>query len=71
MPGRNALFVPGPTNIPERVRRAMSVMLEDHRSPSFPELSLPLFEDMKKIFKTKNGKVFLFPASGTGGWEAA
>ena len=71
MPGKNALFVPGPTNIPERVRRAMDVLLEDHRSPAFPELSLPLFEDMKKVFKMKGGKVFLFPASGTGGWEAA
>ncbi len=71
MPGRNFLFVPGPTNIPERIRRAMDVPLEDHRAPDFPEFSLPLLADLKKIFRTENGTVFLFPSSGTGCWEAA
>ena len=71
MQGRNFLFVPGPTNIPDRVLRAMHVAMEDHRSSKFPELTLSLFEDLKKVFKTEKGKVFIFPSSGTGGWEAA
>ena len=71
MPGKNFLFVPGPTNIPDRIRRAMDIPLEDHRAADFPEFALPLFEDLKKIFKTEYGQVFVFPSSGTGGWEAA
>jgi alanine-glyoxylate transaminase/serine-glyoxylate transaminase/serine-pyruvate transaminase len=67
----NPIFIPGPTNVPERVRRAMNVPQEDQRSPSFPDLSLPLFEDMKKIYKTDTGTVIMFPSSGTGCWEAA
>ena len=70
-PGRNFLFVPGPTNVPERVLRAMHVPMEDHRSSDFPKLTLPLFEDLKKIFKTKDGQAFIFPSSGTGAWEAS
>ncbi|MGZ5861866.1 MAG: aminotransferase class V-fold PLP-dependent enzyme [Methyloceanibacter sp.] len=70
-PGHNFLFVPGPTNVPDRVLRAMHVAMEDHRSSDFPKLTLPLFEDLKKVFKTKDGKVFIFPSSGTGAWEAA
>jgi alanine-glyoxylate transaminase/serine-glyoxylate transaminase/serine-pyruvate transaminase len=71
VPGRNHLFVPGPTNIPERIRRAMDVPLEDHRAGDFPDFAKPLFEDIKKIFQTSAGQVFIFNASGTGGWEAA
>src|SRR5688572_28480977 len=71
IPGRNFLFVPGPTNIPDRVLRAMHVAMEDHRSSKFPKLTLSLFEDLKKAFKTEKGQVFIFPSSGTGGWEAA
>ncbi len=71
MPGRNHLFIPGPTNIPERIRRAMDVPLEDHRRSDYPAITLPLFEDLKKVFRTRGGKVFVFPSSGTGGWEAA
>src|ERR1700720_2480862 len=69
--GRNFLFVPGPTNVPDRVMRAMMVAMEDHRSSRFPELTLSLFQELKKIFKTENGQVFIFPSSGTGAWEAA
>ncbi len=65
------LFIPGPTNIPEPVRRAMDLRMEDMRSPEFPKLTLPIFEDLKKVFKMKDGRVFLFPASGTGAWESA
>ena len=70
MRGRNFLFVPGPTNVPDRVLRAMHVAMEDHRSSSFPSLTKPLFNDLKKIFKTGPGQCLIFPASGTGGWEA-
>ena len=70
-PGRNHLFVPGPTNIPDRVMRAMSVQSEDHRSVDFPSLTKPLFEDTKKVFGSTEGTIFLFPASGTGIWESA
>ncbi len=69
--GRNHLFVPGPSNVPERVLRAMAVSQEDHRSPRFPDLVKPLLQDVKKVFKTTEGTVLLFPASGTAMWEAA
>jgi len=71
MPGRNFLFVPGPTNVPERILRAMHRAMEDHRSSAFPELTIPLFRDLKQIFRTTTGQVFVFPGTGTGGWEAA
>ena len=71
MPGRNFLYIPGPTNVPQRIRNAMSIEQEDMRALDFPKFTKPLFEDLKKIFKTKTGRVFIFPSSGTGGWEAA
>ena len=71
MPGRHFLFVPGPTNVPERVLRAMHRPMEDHRSSAFPELATSLLRDLKKVFKTTTGQPFIFPATGTGGWEAA
>ena len=71
IPGRNFLFVPGPTNVPDRVQRAMMVAMEDHRSSRFPELSRSLLTDLKKVFKTDEGQIFIFPSSGTGAWEAA
>src|SRR5213594_902287 len=71
MPGRNFLFVPGPTNVPERILRAMNRAMEDHRSSAFPELATGLFRDLRKVFKTTMGQAFIFPATGTGGWEAA
>ncbi|KQU85498.1 serine--glyoxylate aminotransferase [Mesorhizobium sp. Root102] len=71
MAGYNHLFVPGPTNVPESVRQAMNVSMEDMRSPSFPAFTLPLFDDVKKVFKNETGRVFIFPSSGTGGWESA
>ena len=71
MPGRSPLFIPGPTNVPERVRSAIDCPMEDQRAPDLPAFTLPLFEDLKRAFKTTSGQVFVFPASGTGGWEAA
>ena len=65
------LYVPGPTNVPDAVRRAMNVPQQDHRAPDFPELTLPLFADLKKVFANETGRVFMYPSSGTGAWEAA
>ncbi len=71
MTGQNPVFIPGPTNIPDRLRRAMNVQTIDHRSPDFAGLLVPLLGDLKKVFKTASGQIVTFPASGTGGWEAA
>lgn len=65
------LFIPGPTTIPDAVRMAMNLPMEDMRSPEFPKFTLPVFEDLKKVFKMKDGRVFIFPSSGTGAWESA
>jgi len=69
--GRNFLFVPGPTNVPDRVLRAMSVASEDHRSPDFPALTRACLDGLMPVFKTTTGHPILFPSSGTGCWEAA
>src|SRR5881628_2105753 len=71
MPGRTFLFVPGPTNVPERILRAMDRPMEDHRSSAFPDLATGLLRDIRKVFQTTTGQAFIFPATGTGGWEAA
>ena len=51
MPGIRGLFIPGPTNMPDEVRLAMDIPMEDQRAPDFPDFTLPLFEDVKKVFK--------------------
>lgn len=71
MAGRNHLFIPGPTNTPHEILSAMHVPMEDHRAPSFPKLFKPILEDLKKIFRTETGQTFVFPATGTAGWEIA
>jgi alanine-glyoxylate transaminase/serine-glyoxylate transaminase/serine-pyruvate transaminase len=71
MAGRNFLFVPGPTNTPDRILRAMHVAMEDHRSSSFPSLATGVLRDLKKVYKTETGQTYIFPSSGTGAWEAA
>jgi alanine-glyoxylate transaminase/serine-glyoxylate transaminase/serine-pyruvate transaminase len=71
IPGRNFLAVPGPTNIPDHVLRAMVVSMEDHRSSRFPELANGVLGDLKRLYKTTTGQPFIFPSSGTGAWEAA
>jgi alanine-glyoxylate transaminase/serine-glyoxylate transaminase/serine-pyruvate transaminase len=71
IPGRHFLFVPGPTNVPDRVQRAMMVPMEDHRSSRFPALTKSLLADLKQLFKTADGQTFILPSSGTGAWEAA
>ncbi len=71
MSNQNPVFIPGPTNIPDRLRLAMQVQTQDHRAPDFVETFAPVLEDTKKVFGTTQGQVVTFPASGTGGWEAA
>ncbi|MEC5210883.1 alanine-glyoxylate transaminase/serine-glyoxylate transaminase/serine-pyruvate transaminase [Psychrobacter sp. PL15] len=68
---QNPVFIPGPTNIPDRLRHAMNVPTQDHRSPSFSNTLLPVLADAKKVFKTQDGEIIMFTASGTAGWEAA
>ncbi len=71
MPGRNFLFVPGPSNVPDRILRAMHRPMEDHRSSNFPGLIRPILNDLKTVFGTTSGQAFVFPATGTGMWETA
>jgi len=71
MAGRNHLFVPGPTNTPHEVLSAMHVPMEDHRSPIFPNLLKPILADLKHVFRTEAGQCFVYPATGTAGWEVA
>jgi alanine-glyoxylate transaminase / serine-glyoxylate transaminase / serine-pyruvate transaminase len=68
--GRQFLQIPGPTNVPERVLRAISRPTVDHRGPEFAVLGLELLEGMKEVFKT-SGKVIIYPSSGSGAWEGA
>ncbi|MEO1491431.1 MAG: L-aspartate--glyoxylate aminotransferase BhcA [Pseudomonadota bacterium] len=71
MTSQNPVFIPGPTNIPDRLRHAMNIQTMDHRASDFGDMLGPLLSDLKKVFKTTTGQVITFPASGTGGWEAA
>ncbi len=68
--GTNHLFIPGPTNVPDDVRRAMNVAQEDQRGPDFGRFVLSILDDLKPVFRT-TGTIMLFPGSGTGAWEAA
>jgi len=69
--GRNHLFVPGPVNIHENVIRAMSVPGQNHRDPWFAPFYKKLVNDTRYIYQTKEATPFIFPGTGTGGWEAA
>ncbi|MFK7745180.1 MAG: L-aspartate--glyoxylate aminotransferase BhcA [Roseobacter sp.] len=71
MSDQNPVFIPGPTNIPDRLRAAMNIQTRDHRAPDFVKTFAPVLEDTKKVFGTTEGSIITFPASGTGGWEAA
>ena len=68
--GRHFLQIPGPSNVPERILRAIDRATMDHRGPEFSDLTLELLDGLKKVFKTE-GPVIIFPSSGTGAWEAA
>jgi alanine-glyoxylate transaminase/serine-glyoxylate transaminase/serine-pyruvate transaminase len=68
--GRHFLQIPGPTNVPDRVLRAIDRPTIDHRGPEFAQLGKDVIAGLKRVFKTKS-HVVIFPASGTGAWEAA
>jgi alanine-glyoxylate transaminase/serine-glyoxylate transaminase/serine-pyruvate transaminase len=68
--GRHFLQIPGPSNVPDRVLRAMDMPTMDHRGPEFANLTREILDGMKKVFKTE-ADVVIFPASGTGAWESA
>jgi alanine-glyoxylate transaminase / serine-glyoxylate transaminase / serine-pyruvate transaminase len=68
--GRHFLQIPGPTNVPDRVLRAMDAPVIDHRSPEFAALGKEVLDGVREVFQTK-GPVVMYPASGTGAWEAA
>ena len=70
MPGKHFLQLPGPSNVPDRILRAMDYPTIDHRGPEFSHLANDCLEGIKTIFKTKSN-VIIYPASGTGAWEAA
>lgn len=67
--GRHFLQIPGPTNVPQRVLRALSRPTIDHRGPEFAELSLEVLEGLQRIFQTF-GPVVIYPSSGTGAWAS-
>jgi alanine-glyoxylate transaminase/serine-glyoxylate transaminase/serine-pyruvate transaminase len=69
--GRHFLQIPGPTNVPDRVLRAIDFPTIDHRGPEFATLGKEVLAGMKRVFKTTQGEVVIYPASGTGAWEAA
>ena len=68
--GRHFLQIPGPTNVPDRVLRAISQATIDHRGPEFSQLALEVFPGLQKVFRT-TGTVVIYPSSGTGAWEAS
>jgi alanine-glyoxylate transaminase / serine-glyoxylate transaminase / serine-pyruvate transaminase len=69
--GRHFLQIPGPTNVPDRILRAIDRPTIDHRGPEFSQLGRECLEGMKRVFQTTKGYVFIYPSSGTGAWEAA
>src|SRR5256885_1972470 len=69
--GRHFLQIPGPTNVPDRVLRAIDFPTVDHRGPEFGMLGKNVLAGMKRVFKSMQGDVVIYPASGTGAWEAA
>ncbi len=69
--GRHFLQIPGPTNVPDRVLRAIDLPTMDHRGPQFADLGKAVLAAMKRVFKSTQGEVVIYPASGTGAWEAA
>lgn len=68
---QNPVFIPGPTNMPEVLRKAIDMPTLDHRSSLFGEILHPALNGVKKVIKSKNAEIFVFPSTGTGGWETA
>jgi alanine-glyoxylate transaminase/serine-glyoxylate transaminase/serine-pyruvate transaminase len=70
-PGRMFLQIPGPTNLPERVQRAMDMALINHRGEEFADMTKAIWPRLKQVFRTERGTPLMFPSSGTGAWESA
>ena len=68
---QNPVFIPGPTNMPEEIRKACYMPTIDHRSPTFGGILNPCLENVRKILKSECAHIFIFPSTGTGGWETA
>jgi alanine-glyoxylate transaminase/serine-glyoxylate transaminase/serine-pyruvate transaminase len=68
---QNPVFIPGPTNMPEALRRACDMPTLDHRSSAFADILQPARDGVRKILRSEGAEVFIFPATGTGGWEVA
>lgn len=68
---QNPVFIPGPTNIPESLRKACDMPTIDHRSPMFGAILHPALDGVRKVLKSTSAEIFVFPATGTGGWETA
>ena len=68
---QNPVFIPGPTNMPESLRKAVDMPTLDHRSPLFGQILHPALAGVKQILKSETAKIFIFPSTGTGGWETA
>ncbi|WP_370398853.1 L-aspartate--glyoxylate aminotransferase BhcA [Sulfitobacter sp. JB4-11] len=68
---QNPVFIPGPTNMPEELRKACDMATIDHRSPIFGKILHPCLEGVRKVLKSDNAHVFILPSTGTGGWETA
>ena len=71
MHAQNPVFIPGPTNMPDALRKACDVATLDHRSPAFGRMFRPAVAGVKRVLAMDEGEVFLLPSTGTGGWEAA
>lgn len=71
MYSQNPVFIPGPTNMPEILRKAVDMPTLDHRSPLFGQILHPALAGVKKVLKSENAEIFIFPSTGTGGWETA
>jgi len=68
---QNPVFIPGPTNMPEAVRLACYMPTIDHRSPLFGDILHPCLDGVRQVLKSDSAKIFIFPSTGTGGWETA
>ena len=68
---QNPVFIPGPTNMPEAIRKACDMPTIDHRSPLFGQILHPARAGVQEVLKSESAEVFIFPSTGTGGWETA
>ncbi len=68
---QNPVFIPGPTNMPEAIRQACYMPTIDHRSPVFGKILHPCLDGVRKVLKSESAQIFIFPSTGTGGWETA